>query len=131
MWRSVSADYPRRSGSRVITKKSLDTIVITRRGASGPIVMGNVEYRQYPGVLLAVHDKCLSISLWPPFNVLCPTIELPFDEMELRQTYWALWPEPFALRMRRRKDVDIILGSDTVQWLRSHTDSSPFGLQGA
>ena len=128
MWRSVSRDYPKRSRSPAIAKKSMDTIVITRRGTSGPVLTGNVEYRQYAGALITMHDRSLSVSLLPPFNVLCPTIELPFDEMELRPTDWALWPDPFVLRMRRLRDVEIVLEGDTVQWVRSHTDMSPFGL---
>jgi hypothetical protein len=123
-----SADYPRRSRLRAIATKSPDTIVITRRDTSWPILAGNVEYRQYAGALIAVHDSSLSISLLPPFNVLCPPIELPFDEMELKRTDWALWPEPYALRLRKLTGVDIVIGRDTVQWLRTHTNVSPFGL---
>ena len=56
-----------------------------------------------------------------------PPIELPFDEMELRRTDWALWPEPYTLQMRRLGGLDIIVGRDTVQWLKRHTDVLPFG----
>ena len=128
MWRSVSADYPKRSRSPAGAKKFLDTIVITRRGESWPVLTGNVEFRQYAGSLVAVHGRSLSISLLPPLNILCPPIEIPFDEMELRRTDWALWPEPYALQMRRQEDLEIVLGRDTVERIRRHTDIPPFGL---
>ena len=128
LWRTVSADYPKRSKSSAIARKPLDTIVITRRGTSGPVLTGNVDYRQYAGALIRVHDSSLSVSLLPPFNISCAPIELPFDEMELRPTVWALWPEPFAVRMRRLPELDLVLARDTVQWIRARTDKAPFGL---
>jgi hypothetical protein len=128
LWRTVSADYPKRSNSSTIARKTLDTIVITRRGTSGPVLTGNVDYRQYAGALIRVHDSSLSVSLLPPFNISCAPIELPFDEMELRPTVWALWPEPFAVRMRRLPGLDLVLARDTVQWIRARTDKAPFGL---
>ena len=128
LWRAVSADYPKRSNSSTIARKTLDTIVITRRGTSGPVLTGNVDYRQYAGALIRVHDSSLSASLLPPFNISCAPIELPFDEMELRPTVWALWPEPFAVRMRRLPGLDLVLARDTVRWIRARTDKAPFGL---
>lgn len=128
MWRAVSAVYPKRSNSSALATKPLDTVVITRRGASGPIRTGNVDYRHYPGAIIRVHDSSLSVSLLPPLNITCAPIELPFDEMDLRSTYWALWPEPFAIRMRHLPDLDLVLARDTVQWIRAHTDRAPFGL---
>lgn len=126
LWRMVSAHYPKRSATRPIVNKSPDTIVITRRGTSGPILTGNVEYRQYTGATIAVHGGSLSISLLPPFNIMCPQIELPLEEMELQRTDWALWPEPYALRMRGLAGLDIILGRETIQWLRRNANGSPF-----
>ena len=92
------------------------------------MLTGNIEFRQYAGARIAVHGGSLSVSLLPPFNILCPPIELPFDEMELRRTDWALWPEPFAVRMRRLPGLDLVLARETVQWIRERTDKAPFGL---
>jgi hypothetical protein len=128
MWRTVSAVYPKRSNSSVNASKTLDTIVVTRRGTSGPVLTGNVDYRQYPGALIRVQESGLSLSLVPPLNISCAPIELPFDEMELRPTVWALWPEPFSVRMRHLPNIDLVLARDTVQWIRAHTDRAPFGL---
>ena len=105
----------------------MDTVVITARGSTGPLYTGNTAYRAYAGAKIAIHNDGLALSLIPPFNVLCPPIYLPFDRMVLERTHWALWPEPFAIRMHGLPDVDIIVGRDTVQWLRQGTDRPPFG----
>lgn len=129
MWRLASARYAGRATSARIATKAIDTIVITARGSSGPLYTGNMAYRVYPGVKITIHEDGLALSLIPPLNIMCPPMYLPFDEMHLEQTYWALWPEPFAIRMQALSDVDIILGRDTVQWLRSGTDRSPFSWE--
>ena len=126
LWRKVSDSHPRRLSSPAIARKAPDTILITRRGESGPLATGNAEYRQYAGAKIAVHAGNLTISLLPPFNLLCPPIELPFDEMEMERTNWALWPEPYAIRMRHLDDIDMIVGHDTGRWLRDYLDSPPF-----
>lgn len=125
LWRLALKKYPKRRASRADAKK-LETILIARRGALGPSPHG--EYRRYAGVILGVHHRGLSLSLVPPFNLLCPPIDLPFDEMELQPTYWALWPDPLAIRMRNLPDFDIILAHDTVGWIRDRTKAPPFGL---
>ena len=48
--------------------------------------------------------------------------------MELQSTYWALWPDPLAIRMRNLPDLDIILAHDTVEWIRDRIKAPPFGL---
>lgn len=127
MWRLVAAQHAGRKQSPSNARK-LESIVITRRGAMGGLYAGNAAYRVYPGVSMQIHDTGLALSLLPPLNVMCSPLFLPFEEMELMQTYWALWPEPFAIRMRQLPDVDIILGRDTVRWIREHVDTSPFSL---
>ena len=125
LWRLALRKYPERRAWRADAKR-LETFVIAHRGALGPSPHG--EYRRYSGAILGVHDRGLSLSLVPPFNLLCPLIELPFDEMELQSTYWALWPDPLAIRMRNLPDLDIILGHDTVEWIRDRTKAPRFGL---
>ena len=49
--------------------------------------------------------------------------------MALERTSWALWPEPYALRMTNLSDIDIILSHDAVQWIRSETNAQPFGRE--
>lgn len=126
MWRLAAARYSGRSGSPVQARK-LESIVITRRGASGGLYTGNAAYRVYPA-MIAIHDFGLALSQVPPFNVMCPALFLPFDEMEVKSTDWALWRDPFAIRMRQSPDIDIILDREAVRWIREHIDRAPFGL---
>jgi len=129
MWRLAAAKYAARARPARIATRPIDTIVITSRGSNGPFFTGNSAYRVYAGVKIGIDQDGLALSLIPPFNIMCPPIYLPFDEMSLEHTFWALWPEPFALRMQGLPDIDIILARDTVQWLRSGTDRSPFGWE--
>ena len=126
MWRLASTRYQMRKEAPALGRK-LETIVITHR-ASGPFE-GDARYRQYAGTIVAVTGRGLRLSLIPipPLNIMAPALFLPFDEMAIERTSWALWTEPFALRMTNLPDIDIILGRDTVQWIRSRTSEPPFG----
>lgn len=108
--------------------RKLETIVVAHRGKLRPFD-GNADYRQYSGAIIEVTDGGLRLSLTPipPLNIMSPALFLPFEEMELAQTVWALWPDPFALRMTKLPDIDIVVARDTVQWIRSQTDRPPFG----
>ncbi|MEA1071641.1 hypothetical protein [Sphingomonas sp. LY160] len=125
MWQRVSRPYRRVRKTGTGTTK-LETIVVAQRGTLRPF---NAQARQYAGTLLSVSNSGLSLSLIPipPLNLFAPPIFLPFDEMTLVGTSWALWPEPFAIRMKRLPNVDIILARDTVSWIRAQTQQPPFG----
>ena len=125
MWRLASARYAAKPRSARIASK-LETAVIAARGSLRPNPLG-APYRRYP-IMLEIHDDGLALAVVPPFHLMCPPLFLPFDEMEVQRTDWALWSEPFAIRMRRLPDLDIIIGRDTVRWLRDYIDRSPFGL---
>ena len=126
-WRAVSQAYARRSRKPPLARKPMDTIVIAERGATGPLASGGLGWRQYPGVRIEVHEDALALSLIPPFDVMCPPLLLPYDEMETVPTGWALWPDPVAIRMKRAPKVDIVIARDCVRWLREHSDAGPFG----
>ena len=125
MWRLVAAHYRGKPPSAAIARK-LEVTVIAARDMRMLNPFRNPRYRNYPGLMLAIHDEGLALSLVPPFNILCPPLFLPFDEMELKPTDWALWHAPFAIRMRRLPETDIIVGRETVGWLRQHIDRAPF-----
>lgn len=127
MWRLVAARYRGKSPSSAIARK-LEVTVIAARDLRMPDPFQNPAYRNYPGLLLNIHEQGLALSLVPPFNLLCPPLFLPFDEMDLKQTHWALWREPYAIRMRRLPETDIIIGRDTARWIREHIQGAPFGL---
>ena len=125
MWRRVSARYSR--GRRFpASPAKLETIVIAQHGALQPF---NPQARQYAGTLLSVSDNglCLKLIPIPPLNVLAPPLYLPFDEMTVARTTWALWPEPFAVRMSGLPEIDIILARESVAWIRGRTARRPFG----
>ena len=127
MWRQAAARYSRRNRLQSRARK-LDSIVIAKRGASGGLPFGTADFRVYP-IMIGIHDTGLSMSVIPPLNlVMCPPLFLSFDEMKLEETTWALWPSPYAIRMRQSPDFDIIVGRDTVRWVREYTDRAPFGL---
>ena len=124
MWRKLAAPYaaPRREGA-IATK--LEIWVIAERGSGNPLT-----HRQYAGLRLALHPD--GISAWlipiPPLNFGCKPLFLPFAEMEVADTDWMLWTDPVALRMRRAPALDIVIGRDTLGWIREHIDAPPFGL---
>ena len=125
MWRLVAARYRGKPASTAIARR-LEVTVIAARDLRMP---GSFrKYRQYPGLLLHIHDRGIGLSLVPPFNLLCPPIFLPFDEMHLERTDWALWREPYALRMQRLPETDVIIGRDAVSWIRDHIQRAPFGF---
>jgi hypothetical protein len=130
MWRRISAHYPKRETGTPPGTTRLETIVVAQRGAL-TLSEGNGQYRQYAGTILSVVDGGLRLSLIPipPLNILTAPLFLPFGEMSLERTSWALWPEPYALRMTNLPDIDIILSRDAVQWVRSETDARPFGWE--
>ena len=127
MWRLAVARYAGSPRSPKIASK-IETAIITTRGAIGGLYTGNLRYRVYPGLLVAIHENGVALSLIPPLNIMCPALFLPFEEMELKPTDWALWRDPLAVRMRQSPDIDIIVDREAVRWIREHTDRAPFGL---
>lgn len=107
--------------------KKLETIIITRRGSLGPTFQGVANYRQYAGTIISVTSTGLTFSAVWPFSLVCPSFSVPFDRLELERTSWALWEEPFALRIRGQPEYDVILSRDAVRWIRSRTTEPPFG----
>ena len=101
-----------------------ETIVIVGRGAS----IHTAGYRYYAGVMLTLGEESLTLSLLPPFNTLCPPIDLPFDAIRVKETDWGFWYGPYSIRLPGLDDVDIILRREAIQWIRENTDRPPFGL---
>ena len=122
MWRRLAARYAGPRRKRAVATK-LETWVIAERGLEGPLA-----FRQYAGLQLALHVD--GISAWlvaiPPLNLACRPLFLPFAEMDVADTDWMLWTDPAALRMRRTPALDIVIGRDTLRWIREHIDVPPF-----
>ena len=122
MWRSF-VRYAAPPRTPALASKFPESIVITVRGRTGPLVMGNALYRLYAGVRISVHSDGLTLSLVPPFSVMCPDLFLPFSRLKLDRTSWGLWEDPFAIRMNGVDDADIVLDRSTVRWIREHRDA--------
>lgn len=124
MWRRLAAHYAGRPRGAAIAAR-LETLVIAERGS------GRLSgYRQYAGLRLALHPDGIAAGLIPipPFNLDCKPLFLPFADMAVAETDWMLWESPVALRMKDAPDYDIIIGRDTLGWIRGHIDAPPFGL---
>lgn len=127
-WRIAAKGYAGRPGSPPIATKAPESIVMTGRGRT-KLSRGDIGFRVHHGVRIAVHDQGLALSLIPPLSIMCPPLFLPYEEMKVEPTWWALWPNPVAIRMKRAAEVDIILAQDTARWLRDHSEHGPFGRQ--
>jgi hypothetical protein len=133
LWRRVAAAYPKPDALPEARGKILESIIITKRPEPalesndivkrpGPTLGQKVAlpYRLYAGVKLSVVDGGLLLSSLLPFNIVHSPIYLPFAEMTISPTWWAMWPEPAAIRMTLLPDTDIILGQKAAQWLYEH-----------
>ena len=127
MWRAVAAHYRGDGGTSALATKAIETIVITRRESARGPSLRNPEYRAYSGVRMILRRDGLALSILPPLNVRTPPLFLPFAEMELKDTYWALWPQPCAIRMRRTPDLDIVVDSGVARWIREHVEPAGVG----
>jgi hypothetical protein len=123
LWRAVAGAYGGRAAAPMVARRAPDTIVIARRGAAPPMADA---HRVHAGASIAAHEDGLSLTLLPPLRIMCPALFLPYDEMRLEPTGWALWPNPFAIRMRGLPGIDLILAEDTVQWLGGRIARAPF-----
>lgn len=125
-WRAVAQTYGGWPRLQRLASRAVDTIVVTERVASGQPRQDRLRWAHYPGVRIAVHEDGLAFSLIPPFNIMCRHLFMPYDEMEIAPTAWAMWPDPVAIRMKRAPEIDIIVARDTVRWLDKHSGTGPF-----
>ena len=124
MWRAVAARYQGDDGSPVLATKAIETVVVTKRGRPSGLEAGNLAFRNYAGVRMVLRRDGLALSIIPPFNIGTPPLFLPFDEMQLAETSWALWPQPCAIRMRGTPELDIIVDRSVARWIRDHANRS-------
>jgi hypothetical protein len=119
-WRAAAEVYAGRAASPRIARKFPESIVITgRSNGRGTDRIGR-GWHVFAPALIDVHEDALVLAMMPPFNIMCGRIVLPFSEMEMKETWWALWPQPVAIRMKRTPDIDIIVSRETARWIRDH-----------
>ncbi|WP_310468897.1 hypothetical protein [Sphingomonas sp.] len=120
MWRKVAAQYHGDNRSPILTTKSIETVVVTERKDGSRLAIN--AFRNYAGVRMVLRRDGLALSILPPLNISTPPLFLPFDEMELKETSWALWPQPYAIRMRRAPGLDLIVDRGVARWIRDHAE---------
>lgn len=119
LWRRIASAYPRPAALAAVRGR-METIIIAERPGATLGEKVAAPFRLHAGVMLSVVDGGLLLSRIFPFNFLCSPVYLPFAEMTIRPTFWALWPEPVAVSMKLLPDTDIILSQEAAQWLREH-----------
>lgn len=112
MWRTLASEYAGGSPQTVLASKPFEQVVIAGHG---------LAFRNYVPLTIGIHEKGISLRLWPPFSLQCPPLFLPFDQMKCRRTDWFLNDESFAIRLSK-VDADIIVGQRLWGWIQSETD---------
>jgi hypothetical protein len=125
MWRALAAHYGQSKQTLVLARKIPETIVISKSGYKGLGVGWRQGYGLYSWTIISVLEDGLLISAIPPVNFVCKDIYLPFDGMTIERHPWRLWQEPYAISMDKASDLMIIIGQDTLQWLRQNTGRAP------
>jgi hypothetical protein len=128
MWRALAAHYGQAMHTPVLARKIPETIVIAKRGANGWQQGWRQGFMRYPWTIVSVLEDGLLISAIPPVNLFCKDIYLPFDVMKIERHSWMLWQDPYAISMDKASDLIVIIGQDTLHWLRQNTGRIPFPL---
>lgn len=126
MWRSLVTHHGNFKYTPVIARKTPETIVISKAGYKGLRLGWRQSYGLYSWTIISVLEDGLLISAIPPVNLVCKDIYLPFDVMNIEPHPWMLWQEPYAISIDKTSDIIVIIGQDTLQWIRQHTGRPPF-----
>lgn len=120
-WRGVAQNYARRPFSQRIARKFPESVVMTARTNGRAVELPLKGWHTFAPVQIDVHQDGLALAMMPPFNLRCRPLFLPFAELEMTETWWALWPQPVAIRMERSPAFDIIVSRETARWIRDET----------
>jgi hypothetical protein len=126
MWRELVARYGQTKQTPVLARKIPETIVIYNSAVKGWQLGGRPKYTTYFGTIISVMEDGLFISAIPPVNLVLKGIYLPFDEMKIEHHPWMLWKDPCAISMHKASNLKVIIGQDTLQWLRQNTGQAPY-----
>jgi hypothetical protein len=126
MWRALVACYGQAKQTPVLARKIPETIVIFKGDYNSLRFGWRQNYMLYAGASFSILEDGLLITALPPGNIIFKDIYLPFDEMKIGPHPWMLWKEPYAISMDKASDLVVIIGQDTLQWLRQNTGAAPF-----
>lgn len=128
-WHATAQDYAGRAGTPRIARKFPESIIITSRVRDRGTDNRHWALRVFTPVVIGIHDDGLELSMIAPFNAMCAPLFLPISEMEMTETWWALWPQPAAIRMKRAPEIDIIVSREVARWIRDCLASVHAGEQ--
>lgn len=126
MWRELAGRYGKTNNAPVLARKFPDVVVILNIKDKHLRMGWHQNYYVYYGTIISVLEDGILISSIPPASFSCKDIYLPFSEMDIGPHPWMLWTEPYAISMDKASDLTVIIGRDTLQWLRQHTGRTPF-----
>nr|WP_137677878.1 hypothetical protein [Parerythrobacter lutipelagi] len=122
MWRKAAGPYAgafERSGN---PSKLAGAAAIAERGIRWGMST-NQRQRVYPPVHVTVLPTGIGLQIMHPFRYGSKPLILPFSEMELASTKWALWGDPVAIRMKQLDGIDIILYREIMEWAAEQSPS--------
>jgi hypothetical protein len=126
MWRALRAHYCQAKHMPVIARKIPETIVMFKSDDKILRFGWRQNYAVYYWSIISIVEDGLLISAIPPVNLVCKDIYLPFEEMNITPHSWMLWEEPYAISMNQASDLMLIIGQETLRWLRQNTRRAPF-----
>lgn len=115
MWRRVAAHYAGAFDTGVHPAKLAGAVAIAERGIRWGYT-SNQRQRAYPPVRVTLLPDGIGLQVVQPFGYGSKPLLLPFAQMELAATKWALWGDPVAIRMTALAGVDIILYRHIMEW---------------
>lgn len=117
-WRAAAGAYAGHPSSQRIARKFPETIVMTSRTDNRGADRFRRGWHTFAPARIDIHEDGLMLAMVPPFNIMCAPLFLPFSEMDMKDTWWALLPQPVAIRMKRAPQIDIIVRRETARWIR-------------
>ena len=124
-WRALGVHYGQCNHMPSLARKIPETIVIFK-GEGNSLRFGwRQNYTYYYWSIISVLEDGLLISAIFPVSIFCKAIYLPFEEMHIAPCSWMMWEEPYAISMDKASDLTVIIGKDTLYWLRQNTGRAP------
>ena len=112
-WRMLALHYAGKPRGALQASKALDSLVLERPGGYGR------RYAINP-TAVGVYSGGLALRSVFPLQWFKQPLFLPFDEMQLRPTSWPGLTDPHAVRMARTDDVEVVLSSPQLRWIRDN-----------
>ncbi|WP_128893105.1 hypothetical protein [Erythrobacter sp. HKB08] len=120
MWRKAAVHYGTGFRAQNNPSKLFGAAAIAERGIRWGM-HSNRRQNVYPPIRVSVLPSGIGLAIMKPFDIGSPKLFLPFEEMHLVSTKWALWGDPVAIRMEKLGEIDIILYREAMEWAAEHS----------